>query len=92
MRNDVNDDDPPAFDVVLPDNDPKADPGYRLHVFREEHGLTWLAEEQVLPEKVHDPKANRVITTKQFSLKATEVRWLRDRLTELLAVIDAEKT
>jgi len=79
-----------TIDVVYPDTDPKADPGYRLHVYREPFENTILAEEQVLPEKVRDPKANRVIASKRLTLKRDEVRWVRDQLTAVLEMIDRE--
>ena len=78
------------FDRILPDSDPKAEPGYRLHLFREPYENTVLAEEQVLPEKVRDPKANRVITTRQIWLKRDDARWLHDQLGELLEAIEQE--
>jgi hypothetical protein len=79
-----------AFDVVLP-GDPKS-PGYRLHLYREPFDLLWFAEESVLPEKVAEPKANRVKTSERLCLTTEQVRWLRDRFTEVLAIADAERS
>jgi hypothetical protein len=74
------------FDAVRPDSDPVqfAD-GYRLHVFRNEGDtLILLAREQVLPEKIRDPRANRVISSKRIWLATHEARWLRDQLNAAL--------
>jgi hypothetical protein len=80
-----------AFDVVLPDPDPKADPGWRLHIFREPGELTQINLERVLPEKVADPKAHRVMERRGLGwLTAVEVRWLRDQLTRLVMTIEEE--
>lgn len=79
-----------GIDVVWPDKDPKADPGWRLHFFRLPYENATFAEEQVLPEKVADPRAHRVISTKQITLKQEEIRWLRDQLDETLRRLNLE--
>jgi hypothetical protein len=77
--------DAPAFDRVLPDLSAmgRAE-GWRLHVFRESGEMTILAEEQVLPEKIDDPNANRVKNSTRIWLSRDEMLWLRDQFTELL--------
>lgn len=83
-----------VLDVVLPDtkHDPKADPGWRLHIYRPPHENTWLSEEQVLPEKVDDPNARRVIAKTQIILTEASARWVRDYLNVVLDRIQREKT
>lgn len=78
------------LDRVFPDTDPKADPGWRIHVYREPYGHLYLAEERVLPEKVADPQAHRVIESRRIILSDKDVRWLRDQFNEIVATMDAE--
>jgi hypothetical protein len=77
---------PPAMDVVLPDSDDKLRAeGWRLHVFREhDEGNVYLSSERVLPEKVADPDARRIIDSRRILLHPDEVAWLHARLGELL--------
>ena len=74
-------------DIVLPDMDPvMRAQGYRLHLFRaEDESSIILADEQVLPEKVEDPNANRVIKSTRIMMLRGEAEWLRDELTKMLA-------
>lgn len=76
------------FDVVFPFLDQTKDPGMRLHLYHADGQLTVFAEEQVLPEKVTDPNANRVIETKCIPMTQREVRWLHEQLTELVKRLD----
>lgn len=75
-----------AYDAVLPDDDPKSPPGWRLHIFCEVGELfTQLCEERVLSERVNDPGVHRIMeTSARLWLKTRDVRWLRDQLTEIL--------
>lgn len=74
-----------TVDVVLPENDPRADPGWRLHLMRAPYENAQFSEEQVLPEKVNDPWANRIKHRKEITLKITEVVWLRDALDDVIS-------
>lgn len=67
------------------------DQGWRLHVSFEDHeGYVEVTEEQVLPEKVRRPDANRVRATNgTLRLNPDEAKWLIDTLTELLPTLDA---
>lgn len=89
----ADDDEAPVMDVVLPDSDSmlRAE-GWRLHVFREHaDGNVFLASERVLPEKVADPRAHRIIDSRRILLHPDEVAWLHARLGELLAAAEARK-
>lgn len=78
-------DEEPAFVAVFPDNDPK-DPGWRLHLRREPDEMAMLIEERVLPEKVDDPNARRVLDkTWQTWLKRRDAVWMHEQLGKLLA-------
>lgn len=79
-----------GIDVVFPDRNPNADPGWRLHLTRDPGEVTRFAEERVLPEKVDDPKAHAIFDRKGISLNRSEVLWLRDQLTLVLMAIDEE--
>lgn len=79
-----------VIDVVLPDTDPHGEPGWRLHFVREPLSNATLAEEQVLPEKVADPWANRIIARKEIRLRTHEIDWLRDRLDDVGARLKQE--
>lgn len=84
---DIDDDEKPHMDVVLPDTDSvlRAE-GWRLHVFCEhEGGNVYIASERVLPEKVGDPTAHNVFDSRRILMHPDEIAWLRDRLTELLS-------
>lgn len=90
-----NDDhDKPAMDVVLPDTDTvlRAE-GWRLHIFCEHaDGNVFVAHERVLPEKVADPHAHRIIESRRILLHPDEVAWLVERFTELKALASKEPT
>lgn len=83
----VNDDnEAPHMDIVLPDTDVilRAE-GWRLHVYCEHaEGNVFVAHERVLPEKVADPHAHRIIESRRLLLHPDEVKWLHERLGELL--------
>lgn len=78
----------PVMDVVLPDTDEKLRrDGWRLHVYREyADGNVYIASERVLPEKVADPRAHRVLDSRRILMHPDEVAWLHERLGELLAM------
>lgn len=87
MPNNLDDEDrEPAMDVVLPDTDEKLRAeGWRLHVYREyADDNVYIASERVLPEKVADPRAHRVIDSRRILLHPDEVAWLHARLGELI--------
>lgn len=77
-----------GIDVVLPDT---SDPGWRLHLHRPPGEIIRVAEEQVLPEKVGDPKANAILASNGFNLTEEQAWWLRDQLTRVLMAIDEER-
>lgn len=71
---------------IRPDPDPKSDPGWRLRLDKQKGDLAFLVEEQVLPEKVDQPTAYRVIATKgRMLLTKDEATWLHQSLGEMLA-------
>jgi hypothetical protein len=88
MRDDalVADEAEPAMDVVIPDSDEKLRAeGWRLHVYRQyADGNVYIASERVWPEKVSDPRAHRVFDSRRILLHPDEVKWLHERLGELL--------
>lgn len=91
MDTTIEDDDPPAFDVVLPDPDEKIRAqGWRLHVYREAQGNTLIAHERVLPEKVADPKAYRVIESRRLMLHQDEIEWLFEQLRQIRRIAEGE--
>lgn len=68
----------------------KLDKGWRLRLSYLD-GNAELAEEQVLPERVMRPDANRVLATLgTVQLTTDEVAWLRDALAELWVVMDRQ--
>ena len=69
----------------------KADKGWRLRLSREDGESARLVEEQVLPERVMRPDANRVLATLGgMWLTTDEVRWLRDALAELHPIMEKQ--
>lgn len=82
---------PDRVDLVLPDTDPKAK-GHRLHLSRDTDvaGYVLLAEERTLPEKVGDVHARVVSILDEVCLSMSQVRWLRDRLDEILSLTAGE--
>ena len=63
--------------------------GNRLRLDKVKGELVELFEEEVLPERIDNPNANRVINRHaQLSLTRVEAEWLRDSLVELLAMGD----
>jgi hypothetical protein len=63
--------------------DPQAgDPGCRLRVVREEMGNIDVYDEQVLPERVLRPDANRVTPLGHLTLTEDEAQWLCATLAE----------
>jgi hypothetical protein len=68
----------------------KLDKGWRLRLSYLD-GNAELAEEQVLPERVMRPDANRILATLgSVQLTTDEVAWLRDALAELRFVMDRQ--
>jgi len=76
-----------VYEAVFPNENT---PGQRLHIYREPDELVILADEMVLPEKVLDPKVNRIIRSTRLFLTRADIRWARDRFNELLKIMDAE--
>lgn len=75
------------LDVVLPDPDQfLRKEGQRLHIRRdtELNGCVYISEEQTLPEKILDVKANHVNVLDELCLDEAQCRWLRDQLTRAL--------
>lgn len=78
--------DDPRVVWLRPDDDPKADPGWRLRLDKQEGELAFLVEEQVLPEHVDNPNSFRVLATHgRMLLKKSEAQWLHQALGEMLA-------
>ena len=74
---------------IRPDPDPKTDPGWRLRLDKQKGDVAFLVEEQVLPERVDNPNANRIIAQNSHSmLTRAEATWLRDALIEMLELGD----
>lgn len=74
---------------LRPDPDPKQDPGWRLRLEKQKGDVAFFFEEQVLPERVDNPEANRIIDQhSHMMLTRPEAEWLRDALTEMLAMGD----
>jgi len=72
---------------LRPDDDPRADPGWRYRLDKQKGDLLFFIEEQVLPERVNSPNAYRVLNQKcQTVLKKRDVVWFRDALNEVLAL------
>ena len=70
---------------IQPDPDPKADPGWRLRLDWMRDDNAFLFEEQVLPERVDNPNAMRIIFNKaSIQLTRANAEWLRDALTDFL--------
>lgn len=68
------------------------DRGWRFRLTREENDIARLVEEQVLPERVERIDAHRIIAkSANVSLTTEEVRWLRDALSELLPIMEADE-
>jgi hypothetical protein len=68
----------------------KLDKGWRLRLSYTD-GNAELAEEQVLPERVMRPDAQRILATLgTVQLTTDEVAWLRDALAELWVVMDRQ--
>lgn len=74
-------------------HDPKDDPGSRVRVDYDpdDTGVFVLADENVLPEKTHDPDCIRVDALATINLDHTSVRWLRDQLIELCEHLEEER-
>lgn len=87
-----DDDEDIVLDVVHTSNSRERLEGWRLHLFRERGENLLLSEEQVLPEKVDDPRAYRVTYSKRLWLTSAEVRWLHEQLTSTLAEMDKERS
>lgn len=66
------------------------DRGWRLHVSLDDFdAYVELAEEQTFPERVHRADANHLRATNgTIRLRADEVKWLRDRLDEILPELE----
>jgi hypothetical protein len=85
------------FHRIRPCNDSRNAPqekdrGWRIRLTRFEDDIARLVEEQVLPEKVERVDAHRIVAKSgDISLTTEEVRWLRDSLSELLAVMEADE-
>lgn len=59
--------------------------GWRLHIFREKgETAIYLADEQVLLEKIADIEAHRVIRSQRIRLLEDEAQWLRSQLNQIL--------
>lgn len=70
---------------IQPDPDPKADPGWRLRLDWMRDDNAFLFEEQVLPERVDNPNAHRILCSKaSIQLTRANAEWLRDALTDFL--------
>jgi len=76
-------DETPEVDVIRPD---ETGDGWRLHLFRGQgESSIILVDEKVLPEKVNDPHAHRVLASMgRVMLSDAEARWLRDHLIKML--------
>lgn len=76
-------DETPEVDVIRPD---EGGDGWRLHLYRGQGESNMiLVDEQVLPEKVTDPNAHRVLASMgRVMLTDAEARWLRDHLNKML--------
>ena len=62
------------------------DKGWRLRLDKAKSDIAFLHEEKVLPERVDNPNAMRVIANDgTLQLNRKEAEWLRDALNELLA-------
>ncbi len=69
----------------------KEDKGWRLRLSREDGESAHLVEEQVLPERVMRPDANRILASLgEMWLTTDEVRWLRDVLAELHPIMEKQ--
>lgn len=73
-------------------HDSKDDPGSRIRVDYDpdDTGAFEVTDENVLPEKTHDPNCIRVQALANISLDDTSARWLRDALIELCQHLDDE--
>lgn len=70
---------------IQPAPDPKSDPGWRLRLDWMHHDNAFLFEEQVLPERVDNPNAHRIVCDKaSIQLTRDNAEWLRDALTDYL--------
>lgn len=74
-------------------HNPKDDPGARLRVDYDPDGIGnfVLADENVLPEKTHDPNCTRVQAIANVDLDHDSARWLRDAFVELCKHLDEEE-
>lgn len=67
------------------------DKGWRLRLSRPDGENAMLVEEQVLPERVLRPDANRILATLgRVNLNTNEARWLRDQLNELIPIMERD--
>lgn len=73
-----------TIEYILPNTDPKEDPGWRIRIRYEPHGLVTLMEERVLPEHVTNPDARAVFEKASIWFTTTDARWIRDRLNEVV--------
>jgi hypothetical protein len=83
----------PVFARIRPcDDNARSGEAWRLHLQRDpDFGPSVLVSERVLPEKVFDPGAHRVIASGgRVTMTSAEVRWLRRALDELIDVLDEE--
>lgn len=81
------------FVRIIPDPDPRADAGSRIRVDYDpdDTGAFCIADENVLPEKLHDPNCHRVQTISNIELGRATARSLRDVLIELCRHLDDEE-
>lgn len=74
---------------IQPDPDPKADPGWRLKLDKPRGEMAFLVEERVLPERVDNPNAHRILCDRaKMFLTRANAEWLRDSLIEMLELGD----
>lgn len=64
--------------------------GWRLRIEREPGENAIISEERVLPERLERPDAQRVEEADVIWLTTDEARWIRDALTELVPIMEAE--
>lgn len=80
------------FVRIIPDPDPRADPGSRIRVDYDpdDTGAFCISDENVLPEKLRDPDCYHVRTIANIEMDRTKARAIRDAMVELCNNLDEE--